>query len=53
VCLRITKLRNSGKLEEAAVANLKHLGELKRSYLTPLEEKLLGLLEQEYGIING
>jgi len=46
VCLRITKLRNSGKLEEVAVANLKHLGELKRPYLTLLEEKLLGFLEQ-------
>ncbi|MBR8832530.1 MAG: hypothetical protein DSM106950_00415 [Stigonema ocellatum SAG 48.90 = DSM 106950] len=50
VCLRITNLRNSGKLEDAAMSILKQLGEVKRPYVTPLEEKLLGLLEQEYGI---
>ncbi len=48
VCDRITKLRNSGKLEDAAISVLKQLGEMKRPYLTPLEEKLLRLLEQEY-----
>ena len=47
---RITKLRNTGDLEAAAYAHLKHLGELKRSYLTQLEEKLLRLLEQEYEV---
>ncbi|MDF5728915.1 MAG: hypothetical protein PUP92_13035 [Rhizonema sp. PD38] len=45
---RISRLRNSGLLEEAAYAYLKHLGEVKRPYLTPLEEKLLALIEQEY-----
>ena len=50
VCDRITKLRNTGNLEAAATALLLHLGELKRAYLTQLEEKLLRLLEQEYGI---
>ncbi|MBO3458498.1 hypothetical protein G7B40_024930 [Aetokthonos hydrillicola Thurmond2011] len=50
VCDRITRLRSCSGLEAAAYANLKHLGELKRPYLTPLEEKLLGLLEQEYRI---
>ena len=49
--LRITKLRNSGKLEDVAKANLKHLGEVKRPYLTPLEEKLLEVLEQEYRLL--
>ncbi|MDF5720210.1 MAG: hypothetical protein PUP91_06915 [Rhizonema sp. PD37] len=49
--LRINKLRNSGKLEDVAKANLKHLGEVKRPYLTPLEEKLLELLEQEYRLL--
>ena len=49
---RITKLRNCGKLEAAAYANLKHLGEVKRPYLTQLEQKLLRLLEQEYKIIT-
>ncbi|WP_196515018.1 hypothetical protein [Nostoc sp. WHI] len=29
-----------------------HLRELKRSYLTEVEEKLLGLIEKEYGIID-
>ena len=47
---RITRLRNTGDLETAAYAHLKHLGELRRSYLTQLEEKLLRLLEQEYGV---
>lgn len=46
---QITKLHNCGKLEDAAYANLKHLGEVKRPYLTPLEEKLLGVLETMYG----
>jgi hypothetical protein len=39
-------------LEEAARAVLKHLGELKRPYLSELEEKLLGFIEQEYGIVD-
>ncbi|MEH2327371.1 MAG: hypothetical protein V7K32_28200 [Nostoc sp.] len=37
-------------MEEAARAVLKHLGELKRPYLTAVEEKLLALIEKEYGI---
>ena len=49
---RITRLRNTGDLEAAAYAHLKHLGELKRPYLTLLEEKLLRLLEQEYGCVT-
>ncbi len=48
LCERLRKLRNSSDLEQAAVSVLKHLGEVKRPYLTPLEEKLLGVLEQEY-----
>lgn len=47
VCLRISKLCNSGRLEDAAIGVLKQLGEVKRPYLTLLEEKLLRLLEQE------
>ncbi|MBD2730486.1 hypothetical protein H6G96_30265 [Nostoc sp. FACHB-892] len=46
---RISKLRENESLEEAARAVLKHLGELKRPYLTVVEEKLLGLIEKEYG----
>jgi hypothetical protein len=31
---------------------MKHLGELKRPYLSEFEEKLLGFIEQEYGIVD-
>jgi hypothetical protein len=48
ICERITRLHDNGNLEQAASAMLKHLGEVKRPYLTPLEEKLLRVLEQEY-----
>jgi hypothetical protein len=48
---RINRLRDSGKLEAPAEAVLKCLGELKRPYLTEFEEKLLGFIEQEYGIV--
>jgi hypothetical protein len=50
---RLTRLRNSGKLEQAATSLLQHIGQVKRSYLTPLEEKLLSVLEQEYGVETG
>ncbi|MEH1830375.1 MAG: hypothetical protein V7L22_34400 [Nostoc sp.] len=50
---RISRLRENEKLEEAARAVLKHLGELKRPYLTVLEEKVLSLIEQEYGVNEG
>ncbi|MBD2255008.1 hypothetical protein [Nostoc parmelioides] len=46
----IHKLRDRANLEEAARALLKHLGELKRPYLTQVEEKLLSLIEQEFGV---
>jgi hypothetical protein len=49
---RINRLRDSGKLEAPAEAVLKCLGELKRPYLTEFEEKLLGFIEQEYGIVD-
>lgn len=49
ICDRISRLRERENLEEAARAVLKHLGELKRPYLTTVEEKLLSLIEQEYG----
>ncbi len=52
LCLRIAKLRSSSKLEDVAIALLEHLGQVKRPYLTPLSEKLLGLLEQEYGSVT-
>ncbi|OYD88504.1 hypothetical protein CDG77_23285 [Nostoc sp. 'Peltigera membranacea cyanobiont' 213] len=46
---RISRLQENKKLEEAARAMLKHLGELKQPYLSPVEEKLWSLVEQEYG----
>jgi hypothetical protein len=52
VCDRLSRLRENENLEEAARAVLKHLGELKRPYLTDVEEKLLSLIEFEYGIID-
>lgn len=47
---RISRLRKNENLEEAARAVLKHLGEVKRPYLTAVEEKLLSVIEKEYGI---
>ena len=52
ICDRISRLWDSGKLEAPAEAVLKCLGELKRPYLTEFEEKLLGFIEQEYGIVD-
>lgn len=46
---RVNRLRDNENLEEAARTMLKHLGKLKRPYLTAVEEKLLGVLESEYG----
>ncbi|WP_225226244.1 hypothetical protein [Komarekiella delphini-convector] len=47
ISTRINTIRNSDNLEEAALAVLKHLGKLKRPYLTGLEEKMLNLIELE------
>ncbi|BAY41302.1 hypothetical protein NIES2111_56980 (plasmid) [Nostoc sp. NIES-2111] len=49
ICDRIWKLWKNGKLEAPAQAVLKCLGELKRPYLTEFEEKLLSVIEAEYG----
>ncbi|MEH2002819.1 MAG: hypothetical protein V7L00_29515 [Nostoc sp.] len=53
ICDRIHRLRENENLEQAARAVLKHLGELKRPYLTVVEEKVLSLIEQEYGVNEG
>ncbi len=37
-------------MENAPSPVLKYLEEFKRPYLTEVEEKLLGLIEKEYGI---
>ncbi|MCC5661224.1 hypothetical protein LC608_30535 [Nostoc sp. XA010] len=47
---RISRLRENENLEDAPSAMLKHLGELKRPYLTAMEEKLLSVIEREYGL---
>lgn len=49
---RIHRLWENENLEDAPSAVLKHLGELKRLYLTAVEEKLLSVIEKEYGIID-
>lgn len=49
---RIRRLRENENLEEAARTVLKHLGEVKRPYLTDVEEKLLSVIEQEYGVTD-
>ncbi|MBD2479793.1 MULTISPECIES: hypothetical protein [Nostocaceae] len=41
LCDRIWRLRESGRL-----------GKLRRPYLTVVEERLLGVIEKEYGIID-
>ena len=49
---RIKKLREKDSLEETAYSFLSRLGKLKHPELTPLEEKLLSVLESEYGITD-
>jgi len=48
LCLRLKKLYSLGNLDTAWVLN--GLSKLSTPYLTPLQEKLLGVLEQEYAI---
>lgn len=48
--VRMTQLYETGELDEAAMWVLNGLAKLTRPYLTPLEDKLLGVLEREYGI---
>ena len=50
--LRIIRSRENENLKDAPSASAQSLGELKRPYLTPVEEKLLGFIEKEYGIID-
>lgn len=52
LCDRIKKLRERDSLEELAYMFLGLMGKLKRPYLTGLEEKLLLVLESEYGIAD-
>lgn len=49
---RISRLRKNENLEEAVRAVLKYLRELKRPYLTDMEEKLLSLVEEEGRVVD-
>lgn len=49
--LRISRIY-SNSLEETLKNLLQSLGKLNRPYLTAVEEKLLSVVEQEYGIID-
>jgi hypothetical protein len=51
ICDRINQVY-SDSLEETVKSLLQLLGKVNRPYLTVLEEKLLGLIEREYGMIN-
>jgi hypothetical protein len=51
ICDRIARIY-SDLLEETVKNLLQSLGKRKRAYLTAVEEKLLGLIEFEYGIID-
>ncbi|MHC0068595.1 hypothetical protein ACWATR_37995 [Nostoc sp. UIC 10890] len=48
ICDRIGRVYSSG-LEESVQKFLESLGKLNRAYLTPVEDKLLNVLESEYG----
>ncbi len=50
LCHRLIRLRACGDLEPAAHSILSDLGRKKQPSLTPIEEKLLGVLESEYGL---
>ena len=50
--VRMTRLHQTGKLNQAALWVLNGLAKLDRPELTPLEEKLLRVLEAEYGLLD-
>jgi hypothetical protein len=50
--IRMTRLHETGSLDDAAVWVLSGLAKLDRPYLTTLEEKLLQVIEEEYGLID-
>ncbi len=50
ISARLTRLHETGNLDAAAYWILNGLGKLPKPYLTPIEEKLLGVLESEYGL---
>lgn len=51
ICDRISRVY-SDSLEETVKSLLQSLGKLNRPWLTGVEEKLLGLIEKEYGVTD-
>jgi hypothetical protein len=51
ICDRISRVY-SDSLEETVKSLLQWLGKLNRPYLTVVEEKLLSVVEKEYGIMD-
>lgn len=51
IAQRLANIIKAGAMEEALIsANLKFLGSLQRSYLTPVEERLLSSIERIVGM---
>ncbi len=50
ISARLTRLHETGNLDAAAYWILNGLGKMPKPYLTPTEEKLLSVLESEYGL---
>ena len=50
--VRMSLLHQTGRLDRAALWVLNGLAKLDRSQLTPLESKLLSVIEQEYGLLD-
>ena len=50
LCDRLKRLSEGHDLEETAYGFLRLLGKLSRPFLSPLEEKMLTMLENDYGL---
>jgi len=50
ICFRLRRLYNIENLDEVALSLLNTLGKRTKPYLTPVQEKILTLIEHEYGI---
>jgi hypothetical protein len=50
LCFRLRRLYDIKDLDEVALSLLNALGKRTKPYLTPVQEKVLAVIEQEYGI---
>lgn len=50
ICSRLRRLYSIKDLDEVALSLLNTLGKRAKPYLTPVQEKILTVIEQEYGI---